>query len=469
MKKLTLLTILIALSFCAYAQQTGHIQRESGREAGLLLDLQRISLGTISGVEEKKQYLSTVQLEKQRIQNFTLRMVYEDAYRLYRRGDYQRAQELANVILSIDPSLTKAQTLAREAGRMATYGTVSEQQIVNMKYQEGISLYKAGRLVEALSKFEEILVLRPYETDAQNWVKRVENDIAEKHIRRGFYAYQNNDLNEALNQWYSVLLIKKNDKDLINKISELENRIRTEETSRIVSGAFALYYDGKLVPAFREFERALVVQPGEQQVQRFTMQLKTEIANNYYDAGHQAFNARKYNTAISNWKEAKNWGYDQNAINLLVKNAERAKLAPPPPPPPPPAPKQPEKPTPAGTTPPAGPQPEAEPKPEDITPPPPPVAPPVEVFPGETGSGEPGAINVPTGAFPTGPLTERPGLITEEARQASIERYKIGIAYFNQGNYDKAKEEWQAALQLNPENSDAALGLRRIEMQYAGR
>ena len=46
--------------------------RERGKEPGMILDLQKISLGTISSVEEKKQYLSTVQLEKQRIQNYTL-------------------------------------------------------------------------------------------------------------------------------------------------------------------------------------------------------------------------------------------------------------------------------------------------------------------------------------------------------------------------------------------------------------
>ena len=108
--------------------------RERGKEPGMILDLQKISLGTISSVEEKKQYLSTVQLEKQRIQNYTLKMVYENAYDLYKRGDYQRAHELANVILSIDPSLTKAQTLSKEAGRMATYGTLSEAEIINMKH-----------------------------------------------------------------------------------------------------------------------------------------------------------------------------------------------------------------------------------------------------------------------------------------------------------------------------------------------
>ncbi|MDR1123993.1 MAG: tetratricopeptide repeat protein [Elusimicrobiota bacterium] len=57
-------------------------------------------------------------------------------------------------------------------------------------------------------------------------------------------------------------------------------------------------------------------------------------------------------------------------------------------------------------------------------------------------------------------LTEN--TVTEEARQASINRYGIGISYYNQGNYNKAKDEWMAAVELDPNNSDAALGLKRI-------
>ena len=99
--------------------------RQHGKEEGMLLDLSKISMGTLNDVEEKKQYLSTVQLEKQRIQNYTLRMVYENAYLLYKRGDYQRAQEMAQTILSIDPNFKQAQTLAKQASHMGTYGTIN--------------------------------------------------------------------------------------------------------------------------------------------------------------------------------------------------------------------------------------------------------------------------------------------------------------------------------------------------------
>lgn len=428
--------------------------RERGKEAGMLLDLQKISLGTISNVEQKKQYLSTVQLEKQRIQNYTLRMVYENAYALYRRGDYQRAHELANVILSIDPSLTKAQTLSKEAGRMATYGTLSEDEIINMKYEEGISLYKHGRLVEAQSKFEEILVLRPGESKAKDWVRRIENEIAEEHTRRGYYAYKNGDYNEALNQWYSVLIIKKEDAGLTAKIAEVEAEMKREENEKTLNKAFSLYSQGKLIPAYREFEKSLEIQPGEQQTQKFTMQLKEEIAKGYFEAGNKAYRNKKYNTAVANWKEAKNWGYDQNDVAMNIKTAEAAKM----------------RAAQAAKAQSKNQSASAAVEPQEV---PVPIPEPISTnnLNGEDTSKPitlPG-IN-PGGAdedFPTATLTQQSGMISEDARQASNERYLIGAKYYADGDYEKAKSEFQAALQLNPENSDAALGLKNIEAKLS--
>lgn len=475
MKKLLFIIPLLISAFPLNAANgVDRPLREKGKEPGMMLDLQKISLGTISSVEEKKQYLSTVQLEKQRIQNYTLRMVYENAYTLYKRGDYQRAHELANVILSIDPTLTKAQTLSKEAGRMATYGTLSEEEIVNMKYEEGISLYKHGRLVEAQSKFEEILVLRPNESKAQDWIKRIENEIAEEHTRRGYYAYKNGDYNEALNQWYSVLILKKDDPGLTAKIAEVENTMKNEENQKVLNKAFGLYSQGKLIPAYREFERAMEIQPGEQQTQKFTMQLKDEIAKGYYDAGNKAYNNRKYNTAVANWKEAKNWGYNPNDIAMRIKSAETAKNRaaqaknvqnkP--------APQQKTTPSVSATTPVSSPAPVVVEPEETLVP-----IPPVDTKPlvgddtpatpiNQPASATPAPVEDP--AFPTKVLTnDNP--ISEDARQASNARYLVGAKYYAEGDYDKAKEAFLAALSLNPENSDAALGLKNIEAKTSAR
>lgn len=469
----------IALVCCvslAYAAAGDRPLRETGKEAGLMLDLQKVSLGTLANVEQRRQYMSTVQLEKQRIQNFTLNMVYDNAYTIYKQGDYQRAAELSDVILSIDPSMKKAQTLSNTATKMATYGTISEKEILDMKYNEAINLYKQGRLVEAQSKFEEILVLDSNQEDAKNWIRRIDDEFTKIHTRRGYYAYKQGDYQEALNQWYNVLMIKKDDPALNLKIAEVENLIKKEDSQKALEKAFDYYSKGRLVDAYKEFNKAQEIQPGEQQTQKFIVQLKEEIANNYYNAGNKAYNEKKYNTAIANWQEAQKWGYNKQDILLLVKNAQKAKNKP--------VTKPKDKTAPVAAE---NNKTETEEIPAVL-----PVVRTAETPKGELDSKEktetsaapvapitkedtseklpPITTEVEGDEFPTQTIVEKaPTRVSEAARQESIKRYRYGLAAFSEGNYEKAKEEWQAALNLNPENSDAALGLKRVEEKYSNR
>ncbi len=498
----------VSLSFAGAADRP---LRETGKEAGLMLDLQKMSLGTLANVEQRRQYLSTVQLEKQKIQNFTLNMVYDNAYDMYKQGDYQRAAEISDVILSIDPSMKKAQTLSDTATKMSTYGTLSENEILDMKYREAISLYKQGYLVEAQNKFEEILTLNPHEDQARAWIERINNEFTKIHTRRGYYAYKQGDYHEALNQWYNVLLINKDDPVLNLKIAEVESLIKKEESEDALNKGFEYYSKGRLVDAYKEFNRAYQIQPSEQQTQKFIVQLREEIANNYYNAGNKAYNEKKYNTAIANWRESQKWGYSEQDIEVLIRSAQRAK----------------NKATATqksqstttettvvkeGTCPPC-PTLKCKPCPnvfqenknnstiQEVLP----VAKAAdnkkEVA--TTKTTVTNISNTPEGTttttttttkteitentsanlppvtteiegekedFPTQTVVEKnPTRVSEAARQASIKHYRFGLAAFSEGNYEKAKEEWKAALNLNPENSDAALGLKRVEEKYSNR
>ena len=505
---ITLLIFCVSLSFARAADRP---LRETGKEAGLMLDLQKMSLGTLANVEQRRQYLSTVQLEKQRIQNFTLNMVYDNAYDMYKQGDYQRAAEISDVILSIDPSMKKAKTLSNTATKMAEYGTLSEKEILDMKYREAYSLYKQGYLVEAQSKFEEILTLNPHEEQARVWIERINNEFTKIHTRRGYYAYKQGDYQEALNQWYNVLLIRKDDPVLNEKIAEVENLIKKEDSQRTLEKAFEYYSKGRLVDAYREFNLAHQIYPGEQQTQKFIVQLKEEIANNYYNAGNKAYNEKKYNTAIANWREAQKWGYSQQDILVLIRSAQRAKS-------------QSSSVTTGKTQTTVE---ETKVVKEEKCPPCPTLkckpCPKVfeenktgtiqEVLPvAKTSNNKEVATtktvvtnisNTPEGTttttevttktevkegssdklppvnteiegekddFPTQTIVDKtPPRVSEAARQASIKHYRYGLKAFSEGNFEKAKEEWQAALNLNPENSDASLGLKRVEEKYSNR
>lgn len=299
--------------------------RQHGKEAGMLLDLGKISLGTLNDVEEKKQYLSTVQLEKQRIQNYTLRMVYENAYQLYKQGDYQRAQEMAQTILSIDPNFKQAQTLAKQANHMGTYGTISEQQVIDAKFQETIRLYDSGRLVEANDKLNEILTIQPGNSKALSWKRKIDYDIAQEYARRGDEAEKLGDYQKAVDAWYNSLLMRKDDQKLLTKIAAAEEELRKQQVQDYMQQAMNFYNKGQYVEAYSVFERITKIQPGDPRVQKYMSQLKNEIAASYYDAGVNSYNAYRFDQAIAYWNNSKKWGADSSTMDTLIRQARTAK------------------------------------------------------------------------------------------------------------------------------------------------
>lgn len=446
--------------------------RQYGKEEGMLLDLGKISLGTLNDVEEKKQYLSTVQLEKQRIQNYTLRMVYENAYLLYKQGDYQRAQELAQTILSIDPNFKQAQTLATQANHMGTYGTVSESQVIDSKFKEAAALYDSGRLVEANDKLNEILTIRPGNAKAQSWKRQIDADIAKEYARRGNVAEKSGDYQAAVDAWYNALLMRKDDPSLVAKISEAEAKLRQQQLQENMKQALELYNKGQYVEAYVVFERIKKIQPGDPRVQKYMSQLKNEIAGGYYTAGCQAYSAYRYDQAIAYWNNAKKWGADATAMDNMIKQARNAKeryirnqelrakqeeLA-------------------AQQAQAAAQQAaekaqklaeEAEKKADEqdiletIT-----VdnqVPGTTVIPGSI----PGTTTTPTGL--PGMNEVVPGLsggvnrVSAEASAASRAKYIEGLDAYNRDDFEHARQAWIVAKQLDPGNTDAELGLRKVE------
>ena len=83
------------------------------------------------------------------------------------------------------------------------------------------------------------------------------------------------------------------------------------------------------------------------------------------------------------------------------------------------------------------------------------------------GSTIPGAATVPGSIMAEQPL---PGLtpagmtqVSAEAQAASRAKYIQGLDAYNQDDFERARQDWIMAKQLDPGNMDAELGLRRIE------
>jgi len=499
MKK-QLLTVILLLTACVIQASTFTREvpvRQHGKEAGMLLDLGKISMGTLNDVEEKKQYLSTVQLEKQRIQNYTLRMVYENAYLLYKRGDYQRAQEMAQTILSIDPNFKQAQTLAKQASHMGTYGTTSEQQVIDAKFQEAERLYDSGRLVEANDKLNEILTIQPGNSKAQSWKRKIDYDIAQEYARRGDIAEKKGDYQKALDAWYNSLLMRKNDPKLVAKIADAESKLRKQQVQESMKQALDFYNRGQYTESYAVFERITKIQPGDPRVQKYMSQLKNEIAGSYYEAGIKSYNSNRFDQAISYWNNSKKWGADSSMMDSLIQRARTAK----------------ENFTRVKTQRVVQAQQEAieeerkvkaeeekKAKEEDLAkqkaddlreevfgslpdddPSNPLLSPDLGGFgpggglgPSGTGMGTgtgtgtgPGGIGTSVGGVGRNetldPLANPTKRVTAEAAAASHAKYIEGLDAYHQDDYERAKAAWTIAKQLDPGNSDADIGLRQIE------
>ena len=461
-----ILTYLAAVAVATPTFQKGKPVRQHGKEEGMLLDLGKISMGTLNDVEEKKQYLSTVQLEKQRIQNYTLRMVYENAYLLYKQGDYQRAQEMAQTILSIDPNFKQAKTLAWQAQNMGTYGTSSEAQVIESKFQEAGRLYESGRLIEANDKLNEILTIRPGNARAISWKRQIDTEISREYARRGYEAEKAGDYQKALDAWYNALLMRKDDPRLVSKIAEAENKLRKQQVEESMRQALDFYNKEQYAESYAVFERIMKIQPGDPRVQKYMSQLRNEIAAGYYTAGNRSYNANRFDQAVAYWNNAKKWGADENTIEGLIKQArdskerflrmEKERIQR----------EQYEREHPQQAKP--------EEPPVPTTPEPEPIF--VGPEPGIPGPSDPGVTPLPTpapGAVTSDPTLVQPeplpnlnppiNRVTADAAAASRDKFREGMDAYNQDDYERARAAWTMAKQLDPGNSDAEMGLRKLE------
>ncbi|MDD5627610.1 MAG: von Willebrand factor type A domain-containing protein [Elusimicrobia bacterium] len=90
-------------------------------------------------------------------------------------------------------------------------------------------------------------------------------------------------------------------------------------------------------------------------------------------------------------------------------------------------------------------------------------APPIRVA---RGGGRLESVPPRAAAAPASPA-QGPALpASEENRRQSQQYYLSGIIYYDKGDFEKARNEWAHALQLDPDNPDAQAGLQRIYNLY---
>lgn len=446
MKRL-LLSVLFGASLAG--PRDARAQPAKARDTeGLFLDMSKLNLGTISSEDDKKKYIYTIQLEKARATRKTLKMVYENAFDLYKGGQYEAANELTRKILAIDPAYGDASILQRATVDLkgSTRPRMSEKKMIEDRFEEGMALYRQGRLVEASQRWEESVKLAPSNFKARYWLKKCRAELADEHYRKGRQAYRQHRLRETLDQWYAALVLNPRYPRLTQEIAKVEAEAREQDANEKLQAALNLYSQGLVLESLKMLDKVLESGPGNQKAQKLQAEIRAEVANQHVAEGRRFYESRQYEKAISEWKNAVEYGYDPKASDQLIARAKEqmrreesarrraAELA-----------KQREE--------------DAKKRKEEEDR----LA--AEAKKKEEEDKARAAQQAAQGGGqPSGGASPAAG--AESNRQASQQAYLAGMIYFQKGDYDKARDEWTRAKQLDPSNSDADAGLKKIDQLY---
>ena len=413
---------------------------------GQFLDMSKLNLGTISSEDDKKKYIYTIQLEKSRVTRKTLKNVYENAFDLYKNGQYEAANDLTRKILSIDPGYSDASILNRATIDLkgSTKPRVSERRLVEERFEEGMALYRQGRLVEAAERWEECSKLSPGNLKSHYWLRKARTEMAEEHYRKGRQAYRQHRLREALDQWYAALVLNPRYPRLTVELAKVEAESREQDANEKLQAALNLYSQGLVLESLKMLDAVLESGPGNVKAQKLQAEIRAEVANQHVAEGRRYYESRQYDKAIAEWKHAVEYGYDPKSADQLIARAKEQTRR------------------------------EATAK-----------ARAVEVAKARADDAkkqkedeaklaadakkkedEDKAKAAATGQAPQPPAgqtgTPPPAQNAESNKQASQQSYLEGVIYYQKGDYEKARDKWLHAKQLDPGNSDAIAGLEKI-------
>lgn len=432
--------LLTALIFAFALSAQAATSKPVKSEESLFLDLQKTGLGALNELDEKRKFLETVKLEKQKIQGKMLDAIYENAFEYYKNGNYEDAKDLAIKIISIDPNYQDAQMLLEASNQLrgSARPGMSEKIMIEDRFKNALSYYTEGRIVEAHSKMQEVVKLSPNNIKAKYWLSKMKEDLKEYYFQQGADAYKARDLKGSLDNFYNALLIRPKDALTIEWITRVEDELRQQRANDRLKEALEFYAQGKLLSAYQGLRRALEVQPGDSKAGKLLAEVKLELENGFIAAGKKLYGVRKYTEAIGEWDKAKPYTANMSYLNNLIARArQQMKLE---------SDEKKRRSEEAARR--AREEEERRAKEEE------------ERLKAEAEAKRKG-IKVEEGI-------KKPAGVSEENKLASQQHYLEGLKYFQNSNYDKARDEWTIAKQLDPTNADTAAGLKRIEQILAG-
>ncbi|MBI2071267.1 MAG: hypothetical protein HYT79_11795 [Elusimicrobia bacterium] len=410
--------------------------------------------GQITGVglvtaEEKRIMGQTIEKEKSWILRRTMEQIYASAFDLYRQGRYQESLEVLNRIVTLDPSFERARALhsalsspaaaGAPPGRMESPKSVRE--LIREKFYEAVQVYREGRRVEAVQKFEEVLALEPRHRKAQFYITRINGEIAKDYFEKGKFAQAEGRLEDALDNFYTaVSLDPKTYAFLSRQITAVEAEVRSKKLQFHLSEALKSLASGKYSSARSHARDIFQFDPANTRAQEIINESLESEAKEYFTKGDAHLRNKQFDKAVEEYEKVVKLKHRADEAKKKIELAqtkkedearrtEEAK-------------KKKEDDEKAKT--------EAEERAK--------AASSSEKEKGKVVGGAAGAGGAEGGA---------PAAVTEEARRAAESHYQQAMVFYQSNDLQRALAELNLALKFDPNNQQAYATKRMIEQKLA--
>ena len=411
-------------------------------EEGLFLEMQKLGLGSLNELEEKKKFFELIKIEKNKVRDYTLDGVADDALRYFRAGDYDAAKELSAKILAINPLHERALSIfdaTNQIGSSAVPGRLgTAKEVIEARYRRALKAYSDGYIEEAYKRMGEVVQLSPSNRKAQNWYRKMKDGLYDYYYEKGMDYYGKNNLPDAVDTLYKALMMataRNSDKkaDVQRAIMKIQDEINQQKADKKIEEATEAYYKGKYIESHDKIVRAIEIQPGDVKARELLKDVNREIADNFKKDGMTYYNKHDMSSAINSWEAGKKYALNIEYFNKLIatakqvqindakgkkrKEAERAK-------------RQKE---------------EAERKKKEE-----------EEKKKKEAEAQREGISLDE-------LESGKKIISEDSRLQAEKLYQQGVVEFQNSHYEEAKKLWTAAARYDPENDDIKKGLEKID------
>lgn len=275
---------------------------------------------------------------------------YQEGIQLYKKGDYNKAKERFETVLSIDPDHSGAR-------QYLVITTEALQKRAKKYYDAGINYKRKGDLENALLQFLEAEKRDPNYKDVKTQIANIRNSnyarkkydhyygVAKKQFDKKQYIAAHNSVNQAAlynpdslelaslktriknqldNASYPYTskaedALKKNKYDAAKtysnkalkvnpwdeKAREILNKInRMENLNEMYASGEKAYNKGDLITAYRLFKRVDNEEPGYHNTSNYLSVIKSKLEaniNTYYQNGISYYEQDNFEAAIAEW------------------------------------------------------------------------------------------------------------------------------------------------------------------------